>query len=495
MNKKILLFLCFTIFLVVCSYSVFAATFNVTVIPISVDEEISYLYNFTITNTNITANITQVNITLPSDFSVSSPETNGTSVSGATFSIISSVLSWNNTPLIENGSIAYFWFNTTATVPGTYNFSVTTLDTSSVSVSNESNIVTVNDTSNPTSTLTSPANNSYDKESTIFICSASDNVGLSALKLYIWNSSNDLNMTNTTSVSGTTNTTNWTITLSVEGSYTWNCLANDTVNNQDWNINRTITIDNTAPTQVTLTSSSSTRDSLILIINVSDALSGIGSSCSVDRSGASISGTGVSQTLTEINLNCGNSYSYTVTCSDRAGNSNASSATSFSTDSCGGGSGGVTPSFWSNTFVINDNQFKQGATRIIVIKERMKITIENKVHYLGLVELTGTTATINISSTPQQAILSIGDMRRFDVTDDGYYDIAVTLNSIVDNKADIKIISIYEEITEETIAEEEDKEKAVIEVEEKKNLIWLWVSIIAVIVFVGLAMWLKKRKK
>jgi len=59
--------------------------------------------------------------------------------------------------------------------------------------------------------------------------------------------------------------------------------------------------------------------------------------------------------------------------------------------------------------------------------------------------LTETTAKINVSSTPQQAVLEIGDEKKFDVTGDDFYDLVVKLNGIEDNKANVTITSIHEE--------------------------------------------------
>ena len=102
-------------------------------------------------------------------------------------------------------------------------------------------------------------------------------------------------------------TINWT-GLTNDEVYYFNVLVNDSANNSDESSDRTFYLDGTAPTSVTLTESSSTKTSLTLTISIVDALSGIASSCTADRSGASISGTGTSQTLTETGLGCGTSF-------------------------------------------------------------------------------------------------------------------------------------------------------------------------------------------
>lgn len=166
-------------------------------------------------------------------------------------------------------------------------------------------------------------------------------------------------------------------------------------------------------------------------------------------------------------------------------------------DSPGGGGSGNP--FWRATYGINDEQFKQGYTKELIVKSRIRVRIRNTYHYMGVLELTNTTAKINVSSNPQQATFLIGDLRRFDVTENDYYDIAVVLNGIANDKANITILSISEKVTEETINQEKKKEEATTgeeetkEPEETKNLNWLWIlmALIIVVIFVGM----KKRAR
>jgi len=175
----------------------------------------------------------------------------------------------------------------------------------------------------------------------------------------------------------------------------------------------------------------------------------------------------------------------------------ATSSTDDDDDSTGGS---TTTSSWTITHAIGDEQFKAGYTKELGIKNRLRVSIDNEYHYIGVVELTSTTAVINVSSTPQQATLSIGDTRRFDVNDDSYYDIKVTLNSISDNKASITILSISEEVTAETEAEEEGKEAAAkgeegVEEEKKNTGLIILIIILILAAAVGSGMAVKKKRK
>ncbi|MBI2047333.1 hypothetical protein HYT26_04205 [Candidatus Pacearchaeota archaeon] len=190
------------------------------------------------------------------------------------------------------------------------------------------------------------------------------------------------------------------------------------------------------------------------------------------------------------------------------GGSALAASTTAATSSGGGGSVGTT-SFWKNTIAITTTQSAEGYTKEIAVKDRIKVQIDvpsatvaggtsSEAHYVGVVSLdtTAKTVTINISSTPQQATFSVGDEKKFEVTDDTFYDLSVKLNSInvTTSKVNIAIKSIHEEMPKvltpssnatgnvtappATGAEEE-------QAGEKANQIWLWI-VIAVIIIVAI---------
>jgi len=165
------------------------------------------------------------------------------------------------------------------------------------------------------------------------------------------------------------------------------------------------------------------------------------------------------------------------------------------TDEGSTGRGGGTPLFWTNTYVEDDEELseKGEVTRELKAKYRIRLKIDDETHYAGVISLTNTTATINVSSTPQQATLSIGDLRKFEVTEDDYYDLSVVLNSInsTTSKANITIKSVYEEVTMESEAEEKEKEAGKEAEEENK---WIWIVIILILaVLIGAGI-IKKKK-
>ena len=186
-------------------YFVFAAH-NVTPSTFSVNEDVGYIYNITINNTDVgeAANITEVNITLSSGL-VFRPGDNNTNAL-ATFINVSNVLSWKNaTHSLINGSgyANQFWFNATAATPGTYIITVTRLNVTGAFSTNIT--VTVNDTTPPSAvTFNTPteADSTYITQSYImYNVSATDNGNLSTIIVRLYNSSNNLINSSTSSSS------------------------------------------------------------------------------------------------------------------------------------------------------------------------------------------------------------------------------------------------------------------------------------------------------
>ena len=104
----------------------------------------------------------------------------------------------------------------------------------------------------PTTTLNQPADNYYNDTASLvnvtFNCSATDDIQLKNISLYITNASNQsFSLNQTTNISGTSNSSQWTLELG-NGNYTWNCLTYDNNSKSDWDdSNRSLKINYTAP--------------------------------------------------------------------------------------------------------------------------------------------------------------------------------------------------------------------------------------------------------
>ena len=188
-------------------------------------------------------------------------------------------------------------------------------------------------------------------------------------------------------------------------------------------------------------------------------------------------------------------FTTTCTSTDIAGNS-ATSSISYTVSSSGGGGG--TPSFYTSTVVQDDKEFSEIKiiTKELKKKERIKIKIKNQTHYIGVANLTNITATIEIFSIPQKNVFNVGDEKNFDVTSDDFYDIFVRLNSIINNKANLTVMSVYEKIPFEEKDENKDEDKENIKEEDKiMRDIWLVVSLVIVLLIVVLVVIYKYKKK
>jgi hypothetical protein len=161
--------------------------------------------------------------------------------------------------------------------------------------------------------------------------------------------------------------------------------------------------------------------------------------CSVS---AATAGT-ITTTFTANPSNCDSkSDSVLVTVQNTGSNQNNNNAPSG-----GGGGGAGLPSFWTSTITIADQDFVLGISKALSETQRLKVKVGTSDHYIGIISMTGSSVTINVSSTPQQAVLQIGEEKKFDVSSDGYYEISVKLSSITNNTANITVMQIYEKVS------------------------------------------------
>jgi len=291
-----------------------------------------------------------------------------------------------------------------------------------------------------------------------------------------------------------TSNSNWcndTISLTnlADGNQTIYIYTNDTLNNWRLNSSYVVQVDTTAPVPAYSCTYST--------VSASEPLSCTCTSTAATSGIADLSFTSTPSTSTE------GTFSVMCTTTDNAGNSATKnvSYTVIGSGGNGGSSGGgssSSTSYWQNTIIPDNEQINQGYTNSLAVKSRIKLTIKQEIHYLGVVGLTDTTALINVSSTSQQATLKVGDSRRFELNTDGYYDLLVTLNSIdsITKKANITVLTISEKITQEVASQQQVQEQTAAqqaqeEIETqiaKKGLDWwVWVIMGVVLLIIILA--------
>jgi hypothetical protein len=243
--------------------------------------EETFVINQANSEVNVTLNNTKINITINR---LTTIDLNCTLVSGE-----DDLYLYNDGTLINSGSSS-IGNSTTFSSEGLYNITCLHLLTQNYSASSETYWVNVTD-ENPNVTLVSPIDNYINDTAAlttvIFNCSATDDLQLQNISLYLTNSTNQSFVLNqTTTISGTSNSSNWTLDLSV-GNYTWNCLTYDTNNQLDWANNQTILLNYTAPE---------------IPAGVSDSGSGGGSS---SGSGSGSGGGGGAKVACKTNSDCG----------------------------------------------------------------------------------------------------------------------------------------------------------------------------------------------
>lgn len=432
-------------------------TSNVTGTSFNVlEDNNSAFFNFTINNTDTptTANITMVNITLPAGFTFIA-NTNFTSAASThNFANNSTVLTWNlTTPgLVTNNSFRYFSFNATAATPGFYNFTIITANSSTV-VTNSTISIRVNDTTKPdTFDYASPGDNNganVSRANILVNATVTDNGIVGVVNITLYNST--LSIINS-SVSGQGVASFFVnFTGLSDGLYYVNGTVNDTYNNVNGTIsNRTIRVDTTSPTVSTFTASSTGQTSITFNLGGTDAGSGV-SSCSISSS------SGGSATDNQVTgLSCGTNYDVTAQCTDYAGNQ-GTSTDDFTTAACsssGGsgsssGSGSGSTATWTNTYPDDATDLSMhvgGVTRILSAHWRIRVKIASETHYVGITSLSTTGATVEVSSTPQSKTMTVGETSKFDANGDGFYDMKVTLVSIANSQANLKVEYLHEEV-------------------------------------------------
>lgn len=501
-------------------------------------EDTEWIVNLSINNTHdcgdASSNITEVNVTIPSGFTFTA-NSNWTTYGGAThgnqnFSSTGAIgeatagagvtLIWKN--VSTNGAVVYmddsgnlstfFVFNITAENPGVYNMTVrwrngTTVQTENVTF--RINDSTIPDNVNFTGqTYTNSSNMS--RSGIIVNVSVADNwnrgsnaptatafwtdrgfqngsINITLLytnKAYLMsivsnysNSTLNVNFTNSTGLA--------------EGVYYINVSVNDSANNLNWSALRKVTIDRTAP-RATFSCSPTTD------VNVGETVT---CSCSGNDS-VSLADTEVSGVSSVTYNDTGRTSSaeeVTESCivRDYAGHNTTSSITYTVYASSGSGSssnGGSGSSSWTTKDFVTDESLQAGHTTQLKRNERARVKVDGMNHYVGVKAVTGvTTVVIQVSSDPQEATLSVGDTRKFEVDGDNVYDLEITLNDIISGKADLTIKAISEDITEESKDEQEEMEKeAAGDEEEPMSLTWLWWTIGIVVVLLVVWKVLKK---
>jgi len=462
--------------------------------------------------TNASGNYTAINVSQPSIFvNVSLTELNPLNI---TFILRNSTGVVNRTTFSMSNTYTNTTINWTGLNYGSssilYEYNITVADTQN----NTHNIaynVTIKDDIGPHVTFVNPVGTPYRNHTGTIVLNATITDRFNNVQLVLFNISNGTSRTVSLLTASNISATNWNVTLPSgngsfpDGIYNITVIVNDTISNvNNTGVGRlfgpySVVIDNSGPS-VTLSSLSATTSSLGVTITATETVSSINGACTVDRAGATITGsattTSSTQNITESGLDCGHSYSYIATCTNYAGKGGSSAATSFSTSDCGtsggGGSsgGGTAATTWTSTYSVTPQQLSSGYTKTLLAKARVNFTVGNESHYLGVKALNALNATIEVaSSNPTTFVLAVGQEKKVDVNKDNYYDVYVKYTKLVGRTAELYMKTISEAIPIPQISPPTGEDTAPIPEPTgaeggKPNLTWLWILIAVVVIVI-----------
>jgi len=372
------------------------------------------------------------------------------------FTNSSTVINWtNNTYYLSNitGSspLVYYWVNLTAFKPVKYaNISIELYSNGTVTYLKSTNItVHVNDTFNVnylSSTLADGSNLSQNylygavnvsgNETAVSInMTLSNGTGGGAVAFSNYSASNG--------VYGLANASGFIFNFTnlADGTYYLNISVNGTGSDKNTSLTRTYRIDQTAPV-LSLTKSSSTLNTITFATSCTDPTSGVSGGCAtVSSTLGVVSGDEIS------GLACGTTVTVTLNASDYAGNT-AQTSTDMATNSCSSGGssdgGGSTTSTWTNTYTVDSAQLSSGYSKDLSAKNRIQFSFGTVKHSVGVKSISGTSVVIEVASTPQEVTMISGQEKKFDLDNNGYYDILVKVGTVSGGKANISITKINE---------------------------------------------------
>jgi len=437
---------------------------------------------------------------------------------------------WNSTGVYYNESLdisgteGNFYFNVSNMVNDNYKWNCFVYDDKSNLGFADSNFSLI--LGGISVSLNLPENNSYFNSEINFSCNSSSNNDLSNVSFYLWNSTG-VYYNESLDISGTSNQSFFNYSILDEGVYTWNCLSYDNSNNLSWaSLNRTVSYDSINPNVSLISPVSSSSytgaQAITLRYNVSDNYEI--ANCSLVVGGLIVStNSSINKSLNQsfvYSFGVG-SHSWSINCSDDAGNIGNSSSRSLvvnaaasvvGSSSSGGGGGGSS----SKTYVINAEQASKSYTKDLAKNDRIKFTFfdTNKgEHYVIVNIVNSNSVDLTIQSEPIKLRLGVGQSAKLNLTSENVYDLYIKLNSIANGKAELVIQTINEEIVLESksisgkavdnvegIVDDritnEERDIFVSEIQRLRNTIYfLVVVIIFVLVFLLSRGWDKKSLK
>lgn len=143
---------------------------------------------------------------------------------------------------------------------------------------------------------------------------------------------------------------------------------------------------------------------------------------------------------------CGNSNCESgESCSSCSADCGSCSTSSSSSGGGGGGGGAIGTTYLEG--ILNEGK---EINRLLRNNDKIKFTLRNNEHNLTAKSVTQNNATFELNSTSLKFAMFIGESRKFNLTDDKFYDLLVTLKNVSNFKANLSITAIFELIHAKT---------------------------------------------
>tara|TARA_Y100000034_G_scaffold133771_1_gene200247 strand:+ start:198 stop:1925 length:1728 start_codon:yes stop_codon:yes gene_type:complete len=93
---------------------------------------------------------------------------------------------------------------------------------------------------------------------------------------------------------------------------------------------------------------------------------------------------------------------------------------------------------------ISEEDFSQGTNFELKESKEVKFNLDEEVHTIKVDSVSDNSVSLTIQSNPIKVDLNIGEEKKFDLDNDGFYDIKIKLNNIIDGIPDLYVKKIHE---------------------------------------------------
>ncbi len=105
--------------------------------------------------------------------------------------------------------------------------------------------------------------------------------------------------------------------------------------------------------------------------------------------------------------------------------------------------------FMGSSKTISENEFSQGINFELKENKEVKFILDEEEHTIKINSVSGDTVNLIIQSNPLQIDIKIGEEKKFDLDDDGFYDLKIKLKDIKQGIPELYIKKIHERICTE----------------------------------------------